>query len=220
MVVDAVRAGATLVAMAEAGDPEVYLASSAEAARAYRDAKAPHALLGGEAGGLPLEGFDLGNSPAEWARTDLAGKTVVFGTTNGTRAASVCRGAERVCFGAFVNAAAAAEAALAVATAAVKIVCAGSSGRFALDDAVCAGFMVRELLKRGAEPEDSALAAAAIAKGYPDVEEMLRSSDSGRRLLKVGLEADLHDCARLNVSTRVPTLARRSFTAERRLLAI
>ena len=50
VVVDAVRAGATLVTMAEAGDPEVYLASSAEAARAYRDAKAPHALLGARPG--------------------------------------------------------------------------------------------------------------------------------------------------------------------------
>ena len=44
------------------------------------------AVLGGERGGLPIPGFDLGNSPAEYTRERVGGKTVVFTTTNGTRA--------------------------------------------------------------------------------------------------------------------------------------
>ena len=56
--------------------------------------------VGGERGGLPIAGFDLGNSPAEYTRERVAGKTVVFTTTNGTRAMKRCHAAHRVLVGA------------------------------------------------------------------------------------------------------------------------
>ena len=43
------------------------------------------ALLGGERGGLPIPGFDLGNSPADYTREVCEGKTLIMTTTNGTR---------------------------------------------------------------------------------------------------------------------------------------
>jgi 2-phosphosulfolactate phosphatase len=45
----------------------------------------------------------LGNSPTEYTRATVGGKTVVFTTTNGTRAMMPCRAARRVLIGAFVN---------------------------------------------------------------------------------------------------------------------
>ena len=45
---------------------------------------------GGERGGLPIEGFDLGNSPAEFMPQAVGGKTVVLTTTNGTKALLQC----------------------------------------------------------------------------------------------------------------------------------
>ena len=47
---------------------------------------AGEALLGGERGGVRIDGFDLDNSPAGYTAERVAGKTVVFTTTNGTAA--------------------------------------------------------------------------------------------------------------------------------------
>lgn len=44
------------------------------------------ALISGESRGLKIEGFDLGNSPAEYSPENVGGKTVIMTTSNGTRA--------------------------------------------------------------------------------------------------------------------------------------
>ena len=218
VVIDAVRAGATLTAMAEAGDPVVYLAADAESARRFRDDDNPAALLGGEAGGLAPAGFDLGNSPAEWAKRDLRGAEVVFGTTNGTRAVARCSNADHVLVASFNNVAAVARLAGELAGECVKIVCAGQKGLIALDDAVCAGLIARELIHAGGDAADSAVMAVALAGHFDDIPALLRRSESGRRLLSVGYDSDLDWCARVDISEKVPQLAKDGLTADRRLL--
>ena len=218
VVIDAIRAGATLAAMAEAGDPVVYLAANAEHARRFRDGSIPGALLGGEAGGLAPDGFDLGNSPAEWAERDLRGAEVVFGTSNGTRAVARCSNAGHVLMASFNNVGAVARLAGKLAGESVKIVCAGQGGLIALDDAVCAGLIARELADAGGEAADSAVMAIALANHFDDIPALLRRSESGRRLLSVGYESDLDWCARVDISEKVPQLAKNGVTAEHKLL--
>ncbi len=87
VVVDVLRATTTVVQALSAGARAVVPCLTIDDARA-RAAEFPpgEALLGGERGGLPIEGFDLGNSPAEYTSQVVAGKTVVLTTTNGTKA--------------------------------------------------------------------------------------------------------------------------------------
>ena len=61
------------------------------------------ALLAGERHGLPIPGFDLGNSPIEFTSEVCGGKTLVVTTTNGTRAILACLEADRVYIASFVN---------------------------------------------------------------------------------------------------------------------
>ena len=68
-------------------------------------------VLGGERGGDLIAGFDLGNSPIEYTPDQVFGRTVLFTTTNGTRALLHARIAQRVLVGAAVNRAAIAAAA-------------------------------------------------------------------------------------------------------------
>ena len=89
-------------------------------------------------------GFDCGNSPAEYTPERVAGRTVVFTTTNGTRALLALTGARRVSVGGFVNAAAVTRW-VAREPGDVLLVCAGERGRFCLEDAVCAGLLVSRL---------------------------------------------------------------------------
>jgi 2-phosphosulfolactate phosphatase len=119
VVVDVIRATTTLGVCFERGCRRVLVAPDISSARAARERlagahpDAPPPLLAGEAGGLAPPGFDLGNSPAEVAARELAGREIVFATTNGTRALRACAGGGAIFAGALRNAGAVAEAALA-----------------------------------------------------------------------------------------------------------
>ena len=220
IVVDAVRSGATLAVIAANGNPPIYLADSAPDALEYRDRDVPEAWAGGELDGLPLPGFQFGNSPREVDAMDFTGREIVFGTVNGPRAARIAAAAKHVSMASFLNLTAAAERAAAAEPDTARVVCAGSHRAFALDDAVCAGLIARRLVAMGGVADDSALAAIALAERFEDVPAMLRVSDSGRRLMAIGLEADLDFCSRIDRSDRVPTLARGVIDADRRLLPV
>src|SRR3954447_24007137 len=103
VVVDVLRATTTIVHALAAGARAVVPCLEVEEAR-QRAANLPagSAVLGGERQGLRIEGFDLGNSPTEYTPERVAGKTVVFTTTNGTRAMLHARGARRVVLGSLV----------------------------------------------------------------------------------------------------------------------
>ena len=90
----------------------------------------------------------------------------------------------------------------------VKVVCAGSHRLFTLDDGVCAGLVAKAIRSMGVDGEDSALASIALADKYSDLSEMMRISDSGRRLMSIGLEGDLDFCAQVDYSSRVPLLSK------------
>ena len=115
IVVDVVRATTTLTTQLECGARQVYVAPGISEARAARQALGAGVLLAGETGGVAPPGFDLGNSPAETARADLAGRDIVFATTNGTRALLMCSGGAAIVAGSLRNARAAAQGAVALA---------------------------------------------------------------------------------------------------------
>lgn len=60
-------------------------------------------LLGGERGGLKIEGFDLDNSPLSYKKEVVFGKAIVMTTTNGTRALKKASFAKRIFLGSFIN---------------------------------------------------------------------------------------------------------------------
>ena len=110
IVVDALRASATAAYMLDAGAIEILAVREVDEAHALKR-DCPDALLAGERGGLPLDGFDLGNSPREAAIA--RGKRVIFTTTTGAGRLVQAWGAHAVYMGSPVNAAAVAQAALA-----------------------------------------------------------------------------------------------------------
>ena len=81
--------------------PYLEIADAQVAASAAPDGE--EIVLGGERGGQRIDGFDLGDSPAEYTRKAVAGKRVFLTTTNGTRALNHARLARRVLVGSFVN---------------------------------------------------------------------------------------------------------------------
>ena len=169
--------------------------------------------MAGERNGLPPPDFDLGNSPVELQELELAGRTVVLTTSNGTVAMQRVAGARAVLVGCFMNARACCGAALELARSAgadLTVVCAGRQRRFALDDAACAGYLaatIAELEGGRISFTDAAQCALRLWRSYGDPMPAFQDSASGRRVVEIGHAEDLALCARMNVSEVVPRLA-------------
>jgi hypothetical protein len=95
-VFDVLRATSSMVTALSNGAKAIVPVAGIPEALNFRSQKA-EVLLAGEREGvrLPIEltggiAFDLGNSPREFKREIVAGKTIVMTTTNGTRALRVC----------------------------------------------------------------------------------------------------------------------------------
>jgi 2-phosphosulfolactate phosphatase len=141
VVIDVLRATTTILYALAAGARQVVPCLEIEAARQIRD-RLPRGevLLGGERGGVKIEGFDLGNSPEEYTPEIVGGRTIAFTTTNGTRAMLRCTRARRVLVGGFVNLSAVQQAIEPEEH--VAILCAGTDGRITAEDALAAGLLV------------------------------------------------------------------------------
>jgi 2-phosphosulfolactate phosphatase len=207
VAVDVLRATSTLTRARESGAARIVPFASPGEAIAYREAH-PGALACGERGGRIVPGFDLGNSPWEFDRERVGGRTLAFASTNGSRAMLALAGCGQRCLGAFVNASAVVRALAPAAR--VAIVCAGKEGAFALEDAACAGWIVRGLLAAGAEAgNDAARLVAGIApRDAGEVRALVEGSEHARALAAMGREyaRDVAFCATLDALDAVHDL--------------
>lgn len=213
VVVDVVRATTTLATALARGAGAVFPAeSSDEAIRLLQSLGREDTLLCGERKGVRPEGYDLGNSPAEFTADVVKGKRLIMSTTNGTRALRAVEDADRVLAAAFVNLGAVARAI--AGDEKVLLVCAGRQDHFALEDAACAGALLLRLQDEGVEldPGDGARAAMALAAAQPLDEAFLASTRAGRLLIDVELGGDLEWCARLDEVPVVPVFEDRAVT--------
>jgi 2-phosphosulfolactate phosphatase len=203
IVIDVIRATSTICQALASGYERVFCAAEVEEARGLREQLDGAVTLGGERFGVRIDGFDLGNSPAEYL--EPRSPVIAMSTTNGTRAiVTAAERCEHVVIASLLNLAAVAEAARASGQD-VAIFCAGVKGAFALDDAYVAGRVARLL---DGERTDAAEAAVRLAGSYPSAESAFRQSRSGRNLIDHGpeLEADIAYCARESVLGVVPQL--------------
>lgn len=167
-------------------------------------------LLCGERKGLKIEGFDLGNSPAEYTPEIVEGKQLVMSTTNGTRALLAAEHAERVLVASFLNLSAVVKELEDVED--LAVVCAGRENRFSLPDALCAGILIRRVLDAtgdGGEMNDAGRVVLDLAAKYnPDV-AFLRSTAGGQALGEIGMDGDLAFCASVDRHAIVPVMRER-----------
>jgi 2-phosphosulfolactate phosphatase len=224
IVIDVIRATTTLSVMFEQGASRVFAAENVAQAREAAQ-KIPGRLLCGERNVKPLPGFDYGNSPVQFSQIDLCGREMILTTTNGTRAFHACPENAMLLGGCFYNGQAVVTYALKAALAQGKdiaIVCSGELGNFALDDAVCAGYLARSIQEqylshaRAREAEyfqmlalhESAEAAITLFEAYqPPV--IMDHCDSARSVIEAGLVTDVSFCMQLSKSSSIPVMVGR-----------
>ncbi len=207
VVIDVFRASTTIAAALAGGARFVLPAGDVEQAMKLAEPYAANeVLLGGERECRRIEGFQLGNSPREYTREVVAGKVIIFTTTNGTRALAAARDAATVLVGSFVNFSAVADAV--ARHDAVTILCAGNNGRLSLEDFACAGGLVARLARGKTRLDDAALAARAAYKNLKgNISRTLAATEHALRLTDLGFRADLDFALKVDSLPVVPRLS-------------
>lgn len=188
--------------MLNAGAGELRLVSTVEEARALKESY-PECLLAGERGGLPPEGFDLGNSPRDV--TAVRGRTVVFTTSNGSARLIDAYGAEPLLLGSTVNAATVVEYLIA-SDRDVVLIPAGdvSDPEFDAQEDWAAAAAIGMLAN--AEPGEG---ATAFRHWRARIENegllsLFESAPHAEKLRSIGLGDDIAYCARMGILSAVP----------------
>ena len=214
VVIDVIRATSTMIQALANGARAIFpTVSTEEAIKLASSLGREDTILCGERKGIKVEGFDLGNSPGEFTPDVVREKQLVMSTTNGTRAFLAVEGAERVLATCFMNLSAVGEAISKSDD--VLIVCAGKEDRFALDDTLCAGLLIKKVVE-GRETEvdlnDAGRVALELASAHSVSAEFLRSTAAGAALETVGLGKDLELCASLDRYSFVPVMKEKQIT--------
>jgi len=201
VVFDVLRATSSILTGLAHGVEEIRPVLTIEEALATRK-EWPGAVLGGERHGERIDGFDLGNSPLEYRRSDL--KRIVTTTTNGTVALRACAGAREVLAGALLNLGALETYLRAAAPARVLLVAAGTFRDLALEDVLAAGMLAAAFPK--ATLTDAAQTALALYRCHAgDLPGALRLATNGAVLASRGRGGEIDWCASLS---RLPVVGR------------
>ena len=219
IAIDVLRASTTITAALAAGAAEIFPCPTIDQAR-QSASRLDHALLGGERGGLRIEGFDLSNSPQAWKPDVVGGRPVAFTTTNGTLAIQACQKAGEVLIASFSNLAAVCSH-LERHDRPVAIVCAGTDGQPTLEDTLMGGAICHTLAESApdgrlrltpparAATEMWRTARRQITAGK-SLAELLCETRGGKNLVRLGLRADIEYASRIDRFDFVPFLDRSS----------
>ena len=212
VVIDVLRATSVITTALDDGAICVVPVKTVEEANSLFAVSEPtKTLRGGERNSLKIDGFDLANSPLEYKKKIVEGKTVIFTTTNGTNAINSIKGADEVVLACFRNAAAIVDYLVGLShrgSRDVVIVCAGTEGNFSLDDGLCAGMLI-ELLKQKTEVETGDL-GLLLTHYYNSSKANLLGALAGcfhlKRLFTLGFYDDIRFCLETNCMATVPVL--------------
>jgi 2-phosphosulfolactate phosphatase len=217
-VIDVLRASTTIaVALANGARAVIPFESGDEAVTRSKSFVRGEVRLAGERRNHPIPGFDFGNSPRQFTREAVEGKTVLITTTNGTRALVAIEGARDVLVASYVNF----SPCLAMLRAAARggtdiaIICAGQERQFSLEDAACAGRYARHITQRLANVSVNDAARACMlmnGKYRDDLVSMFGEASHGRALAEAGYAEDLAFCAAVDAYPVVPIYADRQIT--------
>lgn len=203
---------------------DVFRATSTIAAALYNNAKAvipvasveecielgnniENSVTAGERNGQVVEGLQYGNSPSEYTRDFISGRTLVLTTTNGTRLLHMVEGAEAIITGSFLNLSSVCDF-LRSGNKNVLLACAAWKDKFNLEDTLFAGAVVNRLRSYFEINCDSARAANALYENMGNRQpiDILKDSSHYKRLSAFGLEKDMEYCATIDLHPVVPIL--------------
>lgn len=196
VIIDVLRATSTIATALYNGAKSVIPVDSVS--RCMEIGKQIDAITAGERDGKIAEGLEYGNSPFEYPKEFIEGKTLVLTTTNGTRLLHMAldKGAKEIITGSFPNLSAICDHLLEVKQN-VILGCAAWKDRVNMEDTLFAGAVITRIGEHfDINCDSSHIAESMYEKGKKDLFGFLKKNDASHyhRLMGFGLERDLRYC--------------------------
>lgn len=202
VVIDVLRATSTISTILANGAAAVIPVMNEDTARTYLESDK---LVGGERGGMTIEGFEFGNSPFHYPAEKVQGKEVVLTTTNGTKCLEMAKRAKAVVIGSFLNLSAVCEF-IDERAEDVVLFCAGWRDKVNLEDSLFAGAVCHELNGDYSFDDASLLAQSAYFLAEEDLFRHLQQSNHFERLSNHGVVKDIEYCCQIDELAILPQL--------------
>lgn len=212
VIIDVLRASSAICTAFENGADSLIPVAEVQEAREYKNRGF---LVAAERDGFVLDFADFGNSPFNFTREKVEGKTIVYSTTNGTGIIRLASSASAVAVGCFMNMNAVTDWIIGRDTD-VVLFCAGWKNRFNLEDTICAGAIAEKLMLSGMYSTicDSTHAATDLWKlAKKDLHGYIEKAAQRSRLRDKGLDDCLDLCLTFDTTSKVPVIRNSVLTA-------
>ena len=196
VIIDVLRATSTIATALHNGAKCVIPVDSV--AECIRIGKQISGITAGERDGKVAEGLEYGNSPFEYPRKFIQGKTLVLTTTNGTKLLHMAldKNARSIIAGSFNNLTAVCDFLIAQKQN-VILGCAAWKDRVNIEDTLFAGAVIEKINKQFSINCDSSQMALSLYKeAKNDLFEFVKEKNAShyQRLSGFGLEKDIRYC--------------------------
>lgn len=205
VVIDILRASSAICTAFANGAVEIIPVAEVSEAKAYKE---KGYLVAAERDGYVLDFADFGNSPFNFTREKVEGKTIVYSTTNGTGIINLASSAYKTVIGSFLNIGALSQW-LMKQEKDVLLFCAGWKNRFNLEDTVCAGAIAEKLISSGLYETicDSTFAAIDLwSLASPDLAGYIEKAAQRSRLRNKKLDDCLEFCLTIDFTEKIPAM--------------
>jgi 2-phosphosulfolactate phosphatase len=205
VIIDVLRASSAIITAFANGASEIIPVAEAEVAREY---KTRGYLVAAERDGFVLDFADFGNSPFNFTKEKVEGRTIVYSTTNGTGIIALASRCRLTAIGSFLNITAISEW-LSLQEKDVLLFCAGWKNRFNIEDTVCAGAIAQNLLGTGLYSTicDSTIAAVDLwSLAAPDLNGYIDKAAQRTRLRDKKLDDCIGFCLTPDFTDKIPVM--------------
>jgi 2-phosphosulfolactate phosphatase len=203
VLVDILRATSTICTALHYGVREIIPVGSVKEAKRY---KSLGYIVAGERNGKILPFADFGNSPFNFMNDRVAGQSIVYSTTNGTKAIQMAEGCSQLVIGSYLNHRVLTDWLLSQ-NKDVLVLCSGWKNKFNLEDTLFAGALCKTLLKSHKFKTicDSVLASVDLWQlAQKDILAYIQKAAHRNRLRKLGLDDVLQYCHTFDAAPVVP----------------
>lgn len=207
VVIDALRASATIITAIDNGCIKLMPAQDTEAAmKLYRSTEGKY-LLCGEREGYKISGYHLGNSPLEYKEEIVKDNALIFTTTNGSKCIVSATFAKQIVIGTFINAMAIAKYLVDGQAQEVCLLGAGEEGAFAMEDVLAAGAILSRIMSLTKEVELDDLGVLAhyyYTQFEGNLDKALEGTKHYSYLKSIGFEQDIDYCLSMDIVDTIP----------------
>ncbi|MDX2429327.1 MAG: 2-phosphosulfolactate phosphatase [Bacteroides sp.] len=205
VVTDVLRASSAIVTAFMNGVERIIPVGTLEEAKAYKE---KGFMVAAERDGLVRDFADFGNSPYNFTPERVAGKQIVYSTTNGTNAIHMASTGNQVLIGAYLNLSALAKY-IRKEQKDLLVLCAGWKNKFNLEDTLFAGALAQLVLE-----DDNYSTICDATLGAVDLYNVARGDMMGYiskvaqngRLKKNNLDDVIGYCHETDLTDLIPVL--------------